>query len=42
MNIKQNAGPILLLIQVSKSKEKSLRVDIDPVEIKRRFIKAIN
>ena len=42
VNIKQNAGPILLLIQVSKSKEKSLRVDIDPVEIKRRFIKAIN
>ena len=40
--IKQNCGPILLQIQVSKSTEKSSRVDIDPPNIKSRFIKAIN
>ena len=40
--IKQNSGPILIQIQVSKSTEKSSRVDIDPPDIKSRFIKAIN
>ena len=40
--IKQNCGPILIQIQVSKSKGKSSRVDIDPPNIKSRFIKAIN
>ena len=40
--INQNMGPILLLIQISKSKEKSSRVDIDPVEIKKRFTREIN
>ena len=41
-NINKNTGPTLLLIQVSKSKEKSSRVDIEPAEIKKRFTKAIN
>ena len=41
-NINKNTGPTLLLIQVSKSKEKSSRVDIEPVKIKKRFTKAIN
>jgi len=40
--IKQNSGPILIHVQVSKSTEKSSRVDIDPPNIKSRFIKAIN
>ena len=40
--IKQNCGPILIQIQVSKSTGKSSRVDIDPPNIKSRFIKAIN
>ena len=40
--IKQNSGPILIQIEVSKSIEKSPRVNIDPPKIKSRFIKAIN
>tara|TARA_B100001123_G_C14940835_1_gene879629 strand:+ start:206 stop:757 length:552 start_codon:yes stop_codon:yes gene_type:complete len=40
--INQSIGPMLLLVQISKSKEKSSRVEIDPVEIKKRFTKAIN
>ena len=40
--IKQNSGPVLIQIQVSKSTEKSSRVEIDPPNIKSRFIKAIN
>tara|TARA_B100001540_G_C15815383_1_gene646960 strand:- start:2307 stop:2858 length:552 start_codon:yes stop_codon:yes gene_type:complete len=40
--VKQNSGPVLIQIQVSKSTEKSSRVEIDPPNIKSRFIKAIN
>ena len=41
-SIKQKQGPILILIQISKSKEKSSRVDMDPPLIKSSFMKAIN
>ena len=40
--IKQIRGPILVHIQISKSKEKSSRVEIEPEKIKTRFMSAIN
>lgn len=40
--IKNALGPILVLIQIEKSKYVSKRIDIDPPMIKTRFMKALD
>jgi thiamine pyrophosphate-dependent acetolactate synthase large subunit-like protein len=40
--IKKALGPILVLIQIEKSKYVSKRIDIDPPMIKTRFMKALD
>lgn len=39
--IKKTTGPILIIIEVEKSKSKSIRVDISPSNIKTRFMKSL-
>lgn len=40
--VKNISGPILILIQIKKSKYVSKRIDIDPPMIKTRFMKALD
>ena len=40
--LKKINGPVMIVIRVSRSKEKSSRVDITPEKIKLRFMSAIN
>lgn len=42
VKIKNEKGPIMILIKIQKSKEKSIRVEISPKNIKKRFMKSIN
>ena len=35
-------GPILILVKISKSKKASKRVDIEPTEIKTRFMESLH
>jgi hypothetical protein len=37
----REAGPILVLVKINKGKEKSIRVDISPPNIKNRFMKSL-
>ena len=39
--IKKRTGPMLIIIEVEKSKTKSIRVDISPPNIKTRFMKSL-
>jgi len=39
--IKKRTGPILVIIEVEKSKTKSIRVDVSPQNIKTRFMKSL-
>ena len=38
---KKLTGPILILVKISKSKKKSIRVNIEPIKIKSRFMKSL-
>ena len=40
--IKKINGPILILIKISKSRQTSKRVNIDPIKIKQRFMESLN
>ena len=40
--LKKINGPVMIVIRISRSKEKSSRVDITPEKIKLRFMSAIN
>ena len=40
--IKKVNGPILILIKISKSRQTSKRVNIDPIKIKQRFMESLN
>jgi sulfopyruvate decarboxylase subunit beta len=39
--IKKESGPILVLVKIDKGGEKSIRVDISPPNIKKRFTKSL-
>ena len=39
--IKKESGPILVLVEIDKGGEKSIRVDLSPPDIKKRFIKSL-
>ncbi len=39
--IKKESGPILILVKINKSTEKSIRVGISPPNIKNRFMKSL-
>ncbi len=39
--IKKESGPILVLVKIDKGKEKSIRVEITPPNIKNRFMKSL-
>ncbi len=39
--IKNESGPILVLVEIKKGGEKSTRVDIEPPKIKNRFMKSL-
>lgn len=41
-NVRSIKGPVLLLIQIEKSKYISKRIDMEPILIKTRFMKAVN
>jgi len=40
--IKKVKGPILILIKISKSRQTSKRVNINPIKIKQRFMESLN
>ena len=40
--IKKINGPILILIKISKSRQTSKRVNINPIKIKQRFMESLN
>jgi thiamine pyrophosphate-dependent acetolactate synthase large subunit-like protein len=41
LQTKKKSGPILIIIEVEKSKTKSIRVNISPLNIKTRFMKSL-